>query len=159
MKDDASQEENNESSMLLKNQRIELEADGSFYLAPVLEQIEKQGCDLAGCVISYYNDWHKRFIYVGRYQSLESRKFRVASCSINWDNGRLILKTTSSAEICSKSEETLTPTAKQATAAQSPCLNSYSSAHQRKPPLKHAMTADFNGNLPAPRASVIPTKQ
>ena len=70
-----------------------MEADGSFKLGPVLDHIQKSGYDLTGSEVSYFSDWTNTYEQVGKHPSAETKKYIVPRFFVNWNNGRLLLKT------------------------------------------------------------------
>ena len=64
-------------------------------MGPVLDQIQRTGYDLTGTRVSYFSDWSNEYVQVGRHPSVETKKCRVPSFAVNWETGRLLLKTES----------------------------------------------------------------
>ena len=115
-------------------------------MGPVLDHIQKSGYDLTGSEVSYFSDWTNKYEQVGKHPSAKTKKCIVPRFSVNWDNGRLVLKTV---VLCSagRQDDALTPTTKSIAGDTSPSL--FNGRKDNKPSLKHAMTATFNGNFPS----------
>ena len=127
-------------------------------MGPVLDHIQKSGYDLTGCEVSYFSDFTNKFEHVGKHPSAETKKYIVPRYFINWDNGRLTLKT--EVQASRQDESALTPTTKLSLAGDaSPSLFNVRK-DTSKPCLKHAMTATFNGDItPETRSRPVSAKR